>query len=617
MTLRRWPLLVGPLIALASVPGLRWSAAGAAERLRQESDAALARAAVAYLTVVTPPGTASGYDAARLLSAAHTLGSSSFWRGGLQVSLGTAPLLPDTVGLLPVPDSVLVLLDRGAAQVAVKHARVPAMLVPLLDRDRWATLGWAAAWGTLGPPHQPLHTRVLTLAAVLGVLFAALAFLQERDRRWRGIAFISSLGAIALLALDLAWTVQRTARTATDTRLLTIQRLVEIAATAPGVRQAALPGIASGVAVQPLSGPVSPSEDVVRGSDRSGPFARVEAATPRSQGGLRLSLRPLEADLGGLRLTLAGWVLLAAASLGLTAWTALHRNDPRKLVTTLSAWGFLAPALGHLLLFSLLPALFTLYLAFHRWDLLAQSRPFVGLANFGTILGDTRFLHSLGVTAIYSLHVPVTLVLALGVALLLNRQGLGVRLLRVVLFVPFVSSVVAVALVWQWLYQPDNGLLNAGLRLLGLPGPDWLGDPRTALPSLMLMSVWVQVGYQMVVFLGGLQAIPVSYLDAARVDGASRWQRFWWVTLPLLRPTLLFVLVTGVIGSFQVFTYVAVMTDGGPLAATDVAVFRIYQEAWEFLRFGTASAMSLVLLVLLLGFTWLQFRWLGRRVDLA
>ena len=131
----------------------------------------------------------------------------------------------------------------------------------------------------------------------------------------------------------------------------------------------------------------------------------------------------------------------------------------------------------------------------------------------------------------------------------------------------------------------------------------------------MLMSIWVQVGYQMVVFLGGLQAIPASCLDSARVDGAGPWRRFWWITLPLLRPTILFVLVTGIIGSFQVFTYVAVMTEGGPLHATDVVVFRIYQEAWEFLRFGAASAMSVVLLVVLLALTWLQFRWLGRQVE--
>ncbi|HXI20291.1 MAG TPA: sugar ABC transporter permease, partial [Gemmatimonadales bacterium] len=319
----------------------------------------------------------------------------------------------------------------------------------------------------------------------------------------------------------------------------------------------------------------------------------------------------------GVNLGLAGWVALIALALGFTAWAGGARRDPRRFRATLAAWGFLAPAMGHLVVFSFVPALFTFYLAFHRWDLLSPARPFVGLANFRQVFGDGRFLHSLGVTAVYTLNVPATLLLALAAAVLLDRSGMSVRLLRTILFVPFISSVVAVALVWQWMYQPDAGLLNQLLRMAGITGPDWLGDPRTALLSLIVMSVWVQVGYQMVVLLGGLQAIPPSFHDAARVDGAGPLQRFRWITLPLLRPTVLFVLVTGIVSSFQVFTYVAVMTDGGPLRATDVAVFRIYQEAWEFLRFGTASAMSVVLLVLLLALTWLQFRWLGRRVEFS
>jgi ABC-type sugar transport system permease subunit len=167
------------------------------------------------------------------------------------------------------------------------------------------------------------------------------------------------------------------------------------------------------------------------------------------------------------------------------------------------------------------------------------------------------------------------------------------------------------------MYHADFGLLNYLLSLVGLAPVDWLGSPRTALVAVMIVSIWVQVGYQMVVFLAGLQGIPHVYQDAARVDGASAWQRFRYVTLPLLRPVTLFMLVTGVITSFQVFTLIYVLTDGGPLHATDVLVYRIYQMAWEFLQFGGASALSLVLLILLLGATWVQFRMLGRRVDYA
>ncbi|HSC59056.1 MAG TPA: sugar ABC transporter permease, partial [Gemmatimonadales bacterium] len=305
------------------------------------------------------------------------------------------------------------------------------------------------------------------------------------------------------------------------------------------------------------------------------------------------------------------------AGVGFSGWAAGAVGERAGFRGTLTAWGFLAPAASHLLVFSFGPLAFTLWLSLHRWGLVEATRPWVGAANFSAVLGDGGFWHSLGVTALYSLYVPVALVLSLGAALLLDRSGWPVRVLRAVLFLPFISSVVAVALVWQWIYHPDFGVLNALLRVVGVHGPDWLGDPRTALGALMLVAVWVHVGYQMVILLAGLQGIPRVYHDAATVDGAGAWQRFRHVTLPLLRPTILFVLVTGTIASFQVFTFVSVLTEGGPLHATDVAVYRIYQEGWQFLRFGTASAMSLVLAVLLGGVAWLEFRWLGRRVELV
>jgi len=209
------------------------------------------------------------------------------------------------------------------------------------------------------------------------------------------------------------------------------------------------------------------------------------------------------------------------------------------------------------------------------------------------------------------------MVLSLGAALALRRQAWAARLARTVFFLPCVCSVVAMALVWQWLYQPDFGLINYLLSAVGLRPVDWLGSPRTALLAVMIVSVWVQFGYQMSVFLAGLQGVPEVYLDAARVDGAGAWQRFRRITLPLLRPVTLFVLVTGVIGAFQAFTYVYVLTDGGPLYATDVIAYRIYRTAWEWLQFGYASAVSLLLFVVLFGVTRAQFRLLGRREDYA
>ncbi len=615
MKLTRLVLVVSPLAARLALAGAWRTAVRAEAAVRDAVGLALARQAAAYLTVVTPPG-AGSYDAPRLVSAANALAAAGSWPGGFLLAFGRTPLVPDTLGLLPLPDTLLAGLEQGGEGAIATHTGVRVAVAPFLDRDQWTLRGWTATWGVVPEGLPSADAILLTVLAVLLALLAALAAWRGGRERWVRLVPVAAGGLAVLLALDLAVSVRRTAVQATAVRLETAARLVERAATAPGVAQSRLREIGAGAATAIVPRPASPP--VVTLEDSAGlPRAVIVAATPRTHRGLQISVRPYEDSLGALSLALAGWALLAAAAVALTAWTGRRRRDPARLEDTLTAWAFLAPALGHLAVFSLLPAGFTVALAFARWDLVGDAQRFAGLDNFHAVLGDPGFLHSLGVTALYALHVPVTIVLALLAAVLLDRSGIRVRLLRTLLFLPFVSSVVAVALVWQWIFQPDTGLLNTALAWAGVTGPDWLGDPRTALLALMAMSVWVQVGYQMVVFLGGLQAIPSQYLDAARMDGAGPVARLLWVTLPLLRPTVLFVLVTGVIGSFQVFTYVAVMTEGGPLHATDVAVFRIYQEAWEFLRFGTASAMSLVLLVLLLAFTWLQFRWLGRRVELV
>lgn len=204
---------------------------------------------------------------------------------------------------------------------------------------------------------------------------------------------------------------------------------------------------------------------------------------------------------------------------------------------------------------------------------------------------------------------------ALAVALFLNRRIPGVRALRTVFFLPHVTSFVAIAIVWEWMYHPDFGILNYALDLVGVPKLAWLAPPQTALLAIMLVAAWMTVGYQMVVFLAGLQAIPPELYESAMLNGASAWQRFRHITFPLLWPTTFFILVTSVIWSFQIFPAVYVMTEGGPLGSTDVIVFHIYRSAWQYLEMGYASAMSWVLFALLIPVTWLQFRYLGRRVE--
>jgi multiple sugar transport system permease protein len=334
-------------------------------------------------------------------------------------------------------------------------------------------------------------------------------------------------------------------------------------------------------------------------------LARVPFEHTRSPWGLLLGVA-----VGGL--------LLSTIPVTLAPLAAAGRSGRRELRRNLVAWAFLGPAGVHLAIFTLGPLAFALWLSLHEWSLVDPARPFVGLAHYVGLLVDGDFWNAIANTALFTLHVPVAMAVALGFAVLVHRRaaaGRWITAVRAVLFLPTVTSLVAVAIVWQWLLNDQYGLINWALGALGIEPVPWLTSPSTALPALMLMSVWLVVGYQMVLFLAGLAAIPEELYEAARIDGAGPWSRFRHVTLPGLRHTLFFVLVTSVIGSFQVFGAVYVMTEGGPLNSTDVAVYHIYQEAWEFLRFGSAAAMSWILFALIFAVTWLHFRLLERRAG--
>jgi len=297
---------------------------------------------------------------------------------------------------------------------------------------------------------------------------------------------------------------------------------------------------------------------------------------------------------------------------GLPASLVTLAGQPRALRRNLWAWSFLAPATAHLAVFTLGPLAFAAWLSLHRWNLVDVARPFVGLGNYLALLRDASFWNALANTAILTLHVPVAMALALAFALLVHQRTRTLSVVRAALFLPSITSLVAIAIVWQWILNADYGILNWILGLVGIEPVRWLTSPRTALLSIMILSVWLVVGYQMVLFQAGLASIPDELYEAARIDGAGVWRRFWHVTLPGLRHTLFFVLVTSVIGSFQIFGAVYVMTEGGPLGATDVAVYHIYKEAWEFLRFGSAAAQSWALFAVIFAVTWLHFRFLER-----
>lgn len=273
---------------------------------------------------------------------------------------------------------------------------------------------------------------------------------------------------------------------------------------------------------------------------------------------------------------------------------------------------FLGPSVLGLLLFTAAPILASLGLSFSSWDLLTPAR-FVGTGNFRRLATDPEFWRTLRNTLSFLVgYVPLVLAAGLLTAVLLNGVVILRQVFRVMYFVPVVTSWVAVALVWKWLYNPVFGPINNALTAIGIQGPAWLLDPNWAMPAIILTSVWKDTGFLMVIFLAGLQGIPREYYEAASIDGASRVQGLLHITLPLLAPTFLFCLSISLINGFQVFDQIYVMTEGGPAGATMVLVERIVANAFSYSRMGYASAMSwalfLIIFVVTLTF-WRMRRW--------
>ncbi|MBV7332286.1 sugar ABC transporter permease [Chloroflexi bacterium TSY] len=281
---------------------------------------------------------------------------------------------------------------------------------------------------------------------------------------------------------------------------------------------------------------------------------------------------------------------------------------------TVAGYTFITPNFIAFLVFVAGPVIAGLLLSFTEWDLLTPP-VFIGLDNYIDLLTDDKlFWQSLTNTLYYSiLTVSTGIVVSLALALMLNQPLSGVRFYRTIFFIPVVSSSVAVALVWKWFYNGEFGILNWLLDLINLPPQNWLTSQSWAMPAVALTVVWKGMGYNMVIFLAGLQDVPESLHEAAAIDGANAWQRFWRITLPLLRPHLFFVLVVSIIGSFQAFDMVYVMTGGGPGNATLVYNYHIWQNAFQFFKMGYASAMAYILFFLIFLITLIQVRLLGRR----
>lgn len=278
---------------------------------------------------------------------------------------------------------------------------------------------------------------------------------------------------------------------------------------------------------------------------------------------------------------------------------------------------FLAPSLIPLLLFTVGPMVASVGLSTVRWNLL-KPPVFVGLDNYDKLLGDAGFrdavLHTIQYVAGY---LPIVLIGGLLIALALNQRLRGLALFRTAYFLPVVTSWVVVALMWRWLLDPGTGIVNYALGLIGIDGPGWYTDPDWAMASVIVASAWKDLGFVMVILLAGLQSIPEEYYEAASVDGAGRWSRFRNITIPLLTPSLFFVLVISLINNLQVFDQVWVMTKGGPAGATSVVVENIVRNAFSYGQMGYAAAMSWLFFVVLLVITAIQFRLQRRWVTYA
>ena len=596
----RQPILAaGAAVGLAVGLGLVLAvAAGRVEGARVAAATAEARMAAALWEHGREAGEADGGLAVRgLFGARATVGGATGGGAGAGAYGYEAGALEPAVWIAVAPRR-----EGG------RRGTVPATAAVIALAGVALVSGWAAS-----RRRRPVRTRYPAGVALLSIGCIALTAITAgrwADRELRSLSAATVVQGARAVELALA----ASADPATAARVAHLPWAHTASLATPDTQWTMPAEVATAIAASPTNAPAVAAQPA--GAGAIPPTGTLEA------GGISWHT----ARAGDVHLALLGYERTASPALPLAAAGAfaallvaliLHLVQlaarPRTLRRTLSAWGLLAPAAALILTFTLGPLLFSLWISLHEWRLIDPAPLFLGLDNYAALLSNPAWWSAIGNTALFTLHVPAAMALALALALLTQGSRRALRWARLALFLPGITSVAAIAVVWKWLLSDQYGLLNRALERTGLASVPWLTSPDTALVSLMMIGIWMVVGYQMVVFQAGLAAIPRDWYDAARVDGAGPWQRFRHVTLPGLRHTLFFVLVTSVIGSFQVFGLVYVMTEGGPLGATDVAVYHIYREAWEFLRFGNAAAMSWLLFAVVFVATWLHFRFLDTR----
>lgn len=286
----------------------------------------------------------------------------------------------------------------------------------------------------------------------------------------------------------------------------------------------------------------------------------------------------------------------------------LKRNE------TIAGFLFIGPMLIGVTVLTLIPIIATFLLSLADWNFIAglKDMKWVGLDNFEALFRDEAFLKSLRNNAVFLLAVPIYLAISMFLAIVIDKHIYMKSYFKVAYFMPYISSIVAVAVVWQVLFNPSAGPVNQTLMALGIENPPkWIADPKYALPSLMMISVWISIGFNMIVYIAGLQSIPRDLYEAAEIDGAGTWTKFKSITFPQISSTTFFLLVTGIISTFKVFELIAVLTKGGPLNSTTMIVWQLYDTAFVNLKIGYASSMAVVLFICVFTITLLQ--WMGQK----
>jgi multiple sugar transport system permease protein len=276
------------------------------------------------------------------------------------------------------------------------------------------------------------------------------------------------------------------------------------------------------------------------------------------------------------------------------------KSNKSQMIENIVGYIFVGPMLLGVLIINLIPIVATLFLSFTEWNFIAgfNGLSYVGLDNFRHLLEDDVFIKSLKNNLVFMFTVPISMIAALVIAILVNKHVYFKSLFKVIYFMPYISSVVAVAIVWQIIFHPSLGPLNRMLMSIGIADPPkWIADVDFALPSIMIIFIWMSIGFNMIIYMAGIQSIPPDLYEAADIDGASPWGKFLNITLPMLSPTSFFLLVTGIINTFKVFDIIQVLTEGGPANSTSVLVFHLYKTAFIYLKVGYASSIALVLLV--------------------